>query len=88
MVADLEEHQMVSSLLTSSAFADSVETYPKSSQDELNDIDQNKLVIFVVATYGEGEPTDNAAEAFRYFTEEDHDGELNHINYTVTSSIN
>jgi hypothetical protein len=42
-------------------------------QEELKRLPKDKLVFFVVATYGEGEPTDNAQEAYRMYKEEEHE---------------
>lgn len=40
--------------------------------------------MLVVATYGEGEPTDNAQEAYKLFAEEEHEAnELASVNYLV-----
>ncbi|GEQ66534.1 hypothetical protein JCM33374_g197 [Metschnikowia sp. JCM 33374] len=38
--------------------------------DSLQDLDSNCLVFFMVATYGEGEPTDNAVEFFDWLENE------------------
>lgn len=39
--------------------------------DNLDEIPSDKVVMFVLATYGEGEPTDNAVEFFEFLTGED-----------------
>ena len=39
--------------------------------DTLDAIPEDKVVMFVLATYGEGEPTDNAVEFFEFITGED-----------------
>ena len=51
--------------------------------DELIDMKneiENSLVIFVVATYGEGDPTDNAIPFYEWLKE---DQELDGLNYAV-----
>lgn len=51
---------------------------------DLAKIPSTKLVIFVVATYGEGEPTDNAQEVYKYFQEEELEpGFLKNMKYVV-----
>lgn len=39
--------------------------------DNLDALPSDKVVMFVLATYGEGEPTDNAVEFYEYLTAED-----------------
>ncbi|KAL2208727.1 cytochrome P450 oxidoreductase [Sarocladium strictum] len=39
--------------------------------DNLDTIPNDKVVMFVLATYGEGEPTDNAVEFYEFITGED-----------------
>ncbi|PHH65827.1 hypothetical protein CDD81_1196 [Ophiocordyceps australis] len=39
--------------------------------DNLDEIPSDKIVMFVLATYGEGEPTDNAVEFYEHITAED-----------------
>ncbi|CAH2353908.1 NADPH--cytochrome P450 reductase [[Candida] railenensis] len=50
--------------------------------DNFNEIPDDKLVFFLVATYGEGEPTDNAVEFFE-FLENGADSNLQSLKYTV-----
>jgi len=45
---------------------------------------KDKVAFFIVATYGEGEPTDNSQEAYKLYKEEEHEqGELANLNYVV-----
>lgn len=54
-------------------------------QDELAG---ESTVIFVVATYGEGEPTDNAKEFYSWLMSEDRDpSELETVHYAVFGSL-
>ncbi|KAI9930562.1 hypothetical protein ASPWEDRAFT_171188 [Aspergillus wentii DTO 134E9] len=39
--------------------------------DNLDKFPEDKVAVFVVATYGEGEPTDNAVECYQFLTGED-----------------
>ncbi|KAF7924562.1 hypothetical protein BELL_0099g00080 [Botrytis elliptica] len=39
--------------------------------DNLDTFGEDKVAIFVLATYGEGEPTDNAVDFYEYFMNED-----------------
>ncbi|KAH8700803.1 putative NADPH cytochrome P450 reductase [Talaromyces proteolyticus] len=39
--------------------------------DTLDKFPDDKIAFFILATYGEGEPTDNAVEFFQFFTGED-----------------
>lgn len=39
--------------------------------DNLDAVPNDKVVMFVLATYGEGEPTDNAVEFYEFLTSED-----------------
>ncbi|KAL5338317.1 NADPH--cytochrome P450 reductase [Aspergillus crustosus] len=39
--------------------------------ENLDSFPEDKVVFFVLATYGEGEPTDNAVEFYQFFTGED-----------------
>lgn len=49
---------------------------------KLTDIDNN-LIILCMATYGEGDPTDNAQEFFEWLNDNGGGVELNGINYAV-----
>lgn len=46
---------------------------------------ENHLAVFCVATYGEGDPTDNAQEFFEFLQNGDED--LNGLQYTVSIII-
>lgn len=49
--------------------------------DNLQDLDPNALLFFLVATYGEGEPTDNAVEFFNWLENDaDH---MSNVRYAV-----
>ncbi|ETO14557.1 NAD or nadp-dependent reductase [Reticulomyxa filosa] len=51
---------------------------------DLSEITNEKLVIFLVATYGEGEPTDNAQEFYQWLiSDERMEGELQQIEFAV-----
>lgn len=50
---------------------------------KLTDI-ENSLVIFVMATYGEGDPTDNAHELHEWLQG---DQDLQGINYAVSQQV-
>ncbi|OAA55329.1 Riboflavin synthase-like beta-barrel [Niveomyces insectorum RCEF 264] len=39
--------------------------------DSLDTVPSDKVVMFILATYGEGEPTDNAVEFYEFITSED-----------------
>lgn len=59
-----------------------------SSQEELTRMGEveNAMTIFVVATYGEGDPTDNAQEFYEWLQNDRDD--LDCLNYTVRISNN
>lgn len=47
---------------------------------------ENSLAIFCMATYGEGDPTDNAQDFYDWLQEND-DEDLSGLNYTVSLSV-
>lgn len=49
--------------------------------DNLQELDPDTLLFFMIATYGEGEPTDNAVEFFNWL-ENDAD-QMSNLNFTV-----
>lgn len=57
--------------------------------DNLDTIPSDKIVMFVLATYGEGEPTDNAVDFYEFITGEDvsfsesNDPPLSNLNYVA-----
>jgi len=58
-----------------------------SSQEELTRMGEveNAITIFVVATYGEGDPTDNAQEFYEWLQNDRDD--LDCLNYTVRITL-
>ncbi|ETO01351.1 NADPH-cytochrome-P450 oxidoreductase [Reticulomyxa filosa] len=51
---------------------------------DVEELQDEKLVIFLVATYGEGEPTDNAQEFYQWLTEGEHsENELRQVDFAV-----
>lgn len=63
-------------------------TLPCAFQAELSRLSEieNSLAIFCMATYGEGDPTDNAQDFYDWLQEND-DEDLSGLNYTVSLSI-
>lgn len=57
-------------------------------QAELSRLSQieNSLAIFCMATYGEGDPTDNAQDFYDWLQENDNE-DLSGLNYTVSLDI-
>eukprot|EP00732_Lithocolla_globosa_P000865 Lithocolla_globosa_v1_NODE_344_length_4393_cov_24.392577.p1 type:complete len:670 gc:universal NODE_344_length_4393_cov_24.392577:2367-4376(+) len=51
--------------------------------ETLKELADNKLAMFVMATYGEGEPTDNAQEFFKHFSEETDPTYVSNMNYVM-----
>jgi NADPH-ferrihemoprotein reductase len=51
--------------------------------EEMSELDEGALCIFLVATYGEGEPTDNAQEFYEWLTDAEGDDLLSNVNYAV-----
>ncbi|KAK9478704.1 hypothetical protein V1514DRAFT_50048 [Lipomyces japonicus] len=60
--------------------------------EDLDEFPQEKIAIFVMATYGEGEPTDNAAQFFEFITDpepsfsgngEDSENPLSNLNFVA-----
>ncbi|RYP16436.1 hypothetical protein DL765_005113 [Monosporascus sp. GIB2] len=57
--------------------------------DNLDEVPEDKVVMFVLATYGEGEPTDNAVDFYEFITSEDvsfsqgADPPLGNLNYVA-----
>ena len=58
--------------------------------DNLDAVPSDKVVMFVLATYGEGEPTDNAVEFYEFITSEEpafsdgaNDPPLSNLNYVA-----
>mmetsp|Transcript_3458 Transcript_3458/g.10727 ORF Transcript_3458/g.10727 Transcript_3458/m.10727 type:complete len:703 (-) Transcript_3458:36-2144(-) len=52
---------------------------------ELDQLSEENMLIIVCATYGEGEPPDNAKEFYEWLMDEEreHEDALNSVNYTV-----
>ncbi len=57
--------------------------YLQSELSRLTEI-ENSIAIFCMATYGEGDPTDNAQDFYDWLQEADAD--FSGVNYTVSSS--
>ena len=56
-----------------------------SLQDDLKGVAdiEGSLVIFCLATYGEGDPTDNATEMYNWLKDENYPPDLTGLRYTV-----
>lgn len=55
---------------------------PQGELTRLSEI-ENSLAIFCMATYGEGDPTDNAQDFYDWLQEND-DEDLSGLNFTVS----
>ncbi|EMT69674.1 FAD binding domain-containing protein [Fusarium oxysporum II5] len=51
--------------------------------DDLSKLSSDTLVMLVMATYGEGEPTDNAAGFWGFVTSNDNDSDLSNLNFVA-----
>lgn len=69
-------------------FFASILTFVCTFQAELSRLSEieNSLAIFCMATYGEGDPTDNAQDFYDWLQEND-DEDLSGLNYTVSLNI-
>ena len=46
----------------------------------------NAMAVFIMATYGEGDPTDNAQELYDFLQQQDQ-CDLNGLNYAVSDLV-
>ncbi|PNP56876.1 hypothetical protein FNYG_15310 [Fusarium nygamai] len=51
--------------------------------DNLNSVPQDTIIMFVLATYGEGEPTDNAVDFYTFITDGESGKSLAGLRYTI-----
>ncbi|KAL2842677.1 hypothetical protein BJY01DRAFT_248942 [Aspergillus pseudoustus] len=51
--------------------------------ETLVDFPPDKAAVFLLSSYGEGEPTDNAIQFFDFITSEDNEGRLGNVRYAV-----
>lgn len=53
------------------------------SPESVSSLSSEHVAVFLMATYGEGEPTDNAVSFFKYITNKDEPPSLPSLRYTV-----
>lgn len=89
MVADPEECDMVIFVTFHGTFYFSFSSLLKNKrlQEELTQLKDipNSLAVFCLATYGEGDPTDNAMDFYEWIKSGDAD--LTGLNYAVSFSF-
>lgn len=62
----------------------SAKVYDLENYDHATDLSQEKFVVFLLATFGEGEPTDNAANFYEWIMSKDlEEGIMEKVEYAV-----